>query len=343
MIMKKISKPTTEEITKKFEDLVTQNNYENIINFIKELIEKEVPSCEIFLYLDKYYYSPSEDNPSFKQALIMLRDDGTLHKLFNMDNSSVAIEIVAAYIDRSDNLDLNDKKLTELPSYVCYLHKLKTLNLTWNQLTSLPESISHLKQLEKLDLYHNDIAVFPESICLLPQLSELNLNNNQLTQLYKDIGQLQQLQKLYLQNNQLISLPESICHLRQLIILDLGYNQLSILPESIDQLQQLIVLNLNENQLTTLPDNIGQLHSLQIMDLDGNKIPTLPDNIVKLQPLPRSNYKPASAQLINIEIPTAHDIKSLDIEQIPKKHYEQTRKYNFPKIKSAPSKLEITI
>ena len=205
-----------EEISKKFEELVNKNNAGQLFNYIKELINSDVSSEEIFAQLDKYYYALPEENEIFKQALIMLRNDGIIYKIFDMFNGGMVTKIVDAYINKSDILDMSENSLTELPEAIGWLHKLKTLNLRFNRLTSLPESIGRLQQLQLLLLRDNQLTTLPESIVNLQQLRLLHLRDNRLTTLPENIGRLQQLNILLLRGNQITTIPRSIGQLQHL-------------------------------------------------------------------------------------------------------------------------------
>jgi hypothetical protein len=75
-------------------------------------------------------------------------------------------------------LDLENKKLTELPGSIGDLRNLEILYLYENQLTSLPERIGNLKNLQTLYLENNQLTRLPERIGDLTDLEILHLGDN---------------------------------------------------------------------------------------------------------------------------------------------------------------------
>jgi internalin A len=179
-------------------------------------------------------------------------------------------------------LDLNDRRLTELPESLGQLTQLQSLDLSRNQLTALPESLGQFTQLQRLDLTGNQLTTLPESLGQLTQLQRLDLAGNQLTTLPESLGQLTQLQWLDLAGNQLTTLPESLGQLTKLRRLYLISNQLTALPESFGRLAHLESLDLEHNQLTVLPDELDQLGRLQRLDVSDNRLKSLPESLKQL-------------------------------------------------------------
>lgn len=102
-------------------------------------------------------------------------------------------------------LDLSNKQLDKLPSYVLNMNNLQILNLSNNNLTgAFPAEIRHLKNLK-----------------------ELIVSNNKMTGVPAEIGQLESLEILDLSNNLLTGLPYEMANLKKLRILNLSGNKYS--------------------------------------------------------------------------------------------------------------------
>lgn len=102
----------------------------------------------------------------------------------------------------TNKLDLSNKQLTKLPSYVLNLNNLEELNVSSNQLTgALPAEIKNLKKLKILNLSNNLMTGVPAEVGQLANLEILNLANNQLTGLPYELGNLKNLKTLDLSGN----------------------------------------------------------------------------------------------------------------------------------------------
>ena len=121
---------------------------------------------------------------------------------YKSDNTSTSISVVSD----SDLLDLSQKNLSAVPSYVFKSTNLKILDLSNNKLTgAIPAEIGNLKNLK-----------------------ELYLGNNQMTGVPAEVGQLDKLEILDLSNNKLTGLPNELANLKNLKVLDLRGNNYSV-------------------------------------------------------------------------------------------------------------------
>jgi Leucine-rich repeat (LRR) protein len=93
-------------------------------------------------------------------------------------------------------MNLNNKKLTAIPSHLGSLTFLTTLYLGENPLSTVPEAISSLTGLEVLGMNNNHLTTLPplESLTLL---NKLNLGYNQLQSIPEVVGSLTFLTGLY--------------------------------------------------------------------------------------------------------------------------------------------------
>lgn len=108
---------------------------------------------------------------------------------------------------QAKDLNLSDKVLTHLPSYVTDMTSLETLNISGTGLIdALPAEIGHLKNLRVLDASNNAMTGVPSEIGQLTNLEELNFNNNKLTGIPSEIGNLKKLKVLNLAGNSIAQL-----------------------------------------------------------------------------------------------------------------------------------------
>ncbi|WP_373072186.1 leucine-rich repeat domain-containing protein [Sulfurimonas sp.] len=85
-------------------------------------------------------------------------------------------QIDATNIPNIKSLDLSNKKLHCVPSYILEFTSLESLNLSHNNLKELPKDITKLKYLKKLDISWNHIM----DINFLPKNIEVNYAWNRL-------------------------------------------------------------------------------------------------------------------------------------------------------------------
>ena len=204
------------------------------------------------------------------------------------------------------SLNLADNNLTSFPAPALELDKLQNLNLNNNRITETPENISNLTVLTALNLADNNITSFPAPVQELAKLQKLNLSHNHLTALPASIDKLAALSSLDLSNNLLITLPASIDKLTALSSLDLSYNHIAALPASIGEMTSLTSLNLESNQITSLPFTTGNLPELTHLNAASNTLTAIPEeltNMTKLQTLNLSEN--------NIQSPVTNLIKNL--------------------------------
>ena len=127
-------------------------------------------------------------------------------------------------------LDLSFRRLSVIPSELCFLSNLEVLNLNRNQLTAIdPHTFGNLQNLQKLYLANNQLTVIhPQTFGNLPNLSWLYLNQNQLTAIDPEtFSNLLNLQSLFLNQNQISTIaPQTFANLQNLQLLYLGNNQI---------------------------------------------------------------------------------------------------------------------
>ncbi|QTA93192.1 COR domain-containing protein [Desulfonema magnum] len=147
------------------------------------------------------------------------------------------LEIISkAEKEKSVELDLSERGITQLPGEIARLRHLTQLYLSANQLRELPKEIFQLKKLTILYLNSNQLRKLPGEIVQLKNLTILDLSSNQIRELPREIVQLKNLTILYLSSNQITRLPTEIVHLKKLKVLDMDHNPLTFPPmEIMDQ------------------------------------------------------------------------------------------------------------
>ncbi|CAH1272324.1 MFHAS1 [Branchiostoma lanceolatum] len=152
------------------------------------------------------------------------------------------------------SIDLECKRLTEIPDDVLSLTSAHMINLRHNKIKTLPPGFGLCFQatLKRLWLWRNQFTEFPEVVLQLSNLEILDLRENFICTLPPNISVLQKLQKLWLCENKLDSLPDSICDMENLTELMAHRNNLTTLPFGFGRLK-LKHLNLDENPLIQPP------------------------------------------------------------------------------------------
>lgn len=107
------------------------------------------------------------------------------------------------------HLQLNHKRLKEIPAEVFTFPNLRVLDLGKNNISEIPSDIVKLQNLEELTLGRNLIKAVPLEIGLLPKLKTLDINRNPVAELPDIIGYLNHLEKLILWGTGIEQLPES--------------------------------------------------------------------------------------------------------------------------------------
>ena len=101
-------------------------------------------------------------------------------------------DIKKEYVQSLRTLDLENKGLTEVPTYIGKFTGLVCLLLTSNRLSKLPKEVGNLSQLRDLYMSNNQFNEIPEIIFSLTNLETLHLSKNPIksipTKLNKLIG-----------------------------------------------------------------------------------------------------------------------------------------------------------
>ncbi len=172
----------------------------------------------------------------------------------------------------SNNTNVGNGLMGNIPSEIGNLSYLEYLNVTNNQLTgTIPIELLYLVNLKHLYIDDNELTgTIPIEIDNLSNLQSLALDNNQLTgNIPIQIGNLSYLEELYLDNNQLTgNIPEEVGNLSNLRELYLFNNQLTgNIPEEIGNLNNINKFYLFNNALEgCFSDSLTNICSLGFTD-----------------------------------------------------------------------------
>ena len=122
--------------------------------------------------------------------------DGTVDKIYEMKR-----------------VNLDDKRLKEIPKELGSLPNLQTLFLPDNQISTIPKELGNLHNLQELNLSNNRISTIPKELGNLHNLEILDLDNNQISTIPKELSSLHNLQSLYLGSNPIKEISEGLEHL----------------------------------------------------------------------------------------------------------------------------------
>lgn len=169
-------------------------------------------------------------------------------------------------------LELQNNKITSLPTEIRQLTHLRTLNISENQLETVPMDLFTSTSLIELFAAKNRFSGSFFSVDVARHLQHLQLSNNTLTSLTKSgILSLPELKHLDLTANRLDAFPE-VTSWTNLTTLLLGDNKLSVFPEGFCSLQQLRAADFTGNDLTKLDEEIALMQALQTLNIAANPL-----------------------------------------------------------------------
>lgn len=181
-------------------------------------------------------------------------------------------------------LNLNDKKIGQIPESIKYLSNLRELALAGNNLQELPQEIGLLDQLEMINLSYNKFDRVPEVIKKLVSLKKFFYKGNNLTTYPEVLKGISDLEEIDVSHNYLKSLPEEITRLKGLEVLRCKNNKLKNLPTTMNTLKKLRILDLSHNNLKNIPYWVEQ-KKFYYINLTNNPIEQLEEKLKKLQAL----------------------------------------------------------
>ena len=205
------------------------------------------------------------------------------------------VEPYEPFWEHIKQMDLNDKKLTNLHKLDEFCEQLEDLDVSSNQISQLngaPRTLRHLRishnylsdltawghlsNLQYIDVSNNEIESLSAFQCLI-HLRGLRADNNKIKSL-EGIGQLDGLLSLRLRGNMVDSLDFGGTKLQRLTDLDVMSNKIRDV-RNLQDLRSLSTLNLEDNDLYKFPSEDSELlWALKYLKLSGNNLESVDVN-----------------------------------------------------------------
>ena len=133
-----------------------------------------------------------------------------------MDDMNLVLKRLGDNLETVDSLNLTNRALKELPSFITSMSQLKFLYLDNNKLIFVPE-IGNFLLLEEMSIENNNLSLIPETFNDLKNLKLLNLSKNPIKCLNSSLfGGFDKLTTLWMNNCELMYLPKEIGALKSL-------------------------------------------------------------------------------------------------------------------------------
>ena len=140
-------------------------------------------------------------------------------------------KIVAKCVDSSEDVDLSNFGLSELPDDIFLLiksSKVKFFNVSFNVLSSIPIMISYMTRLTNLNLASNNISTLPRELAHCQQLQTVNISSNNFIEIPDTLWSLQSLLELIANNNFIANINEGLLREQEALqTIDLKNNPIS--------------------------------------------------------------------------------------------------------------------
>lgn len=174
-------------------------------NYIRMVKKSVLPLVAAIIFMSAYVQAQALLEPEELKAA----------KTYN------SLQEALAKPDSVIKLNLNKKKLTEIPAEVFSFPNLQLLNISRNKIKQIPADIDKLKNLQELDISNNDLTALPPQIGQLTNLVKLKLNRNEITALPPEMGDMRNLELIEMWDNELDTVPDEIKNLIHLKIFEL--------------------------------------------------------------------------------------------------------------------------
>ena len=172
----------------------------------------------------------------------------------------VARRIENAFLHDTNEINLADCMLTDLPKSFYQLKHLQNINLSGNRLTHLTSAFRNLENITSLDLSRNKFTRLPALHLNIQQPYHLNLSHNMIT-----------------------SVPQASFSLLNAIRINLSCNRIRRFPNKLEYFSNLKHLDISYNPIEAFPSCFAQLKAMEMLSIDGieqNKLKYLPPNAV---------------------------------------------------------------
>uniref|UniRef100_A0A8C4TI34 Leucine-rich repeat protein SHOC-2 n=1 Tax=Erpetoichthys calabaricus TaxID=27687 RepID=A0A8C4TI34_ERPCA len=187
-----------------------------------------------------------------------------------------SVLVLRAIRGNAKSLNLNGKKLKQVPVSLEKLTSLLSLQLKNNNIATLPVEMKALNNVSLICLLINQLICLL-SLCLFLAIYSFTINFVS--------PRLSNLEFLGLRNNKIENIPVELCSLSKLSELHLTSNKLTTIPQELRLLTNLTQLHLARNQISELPESLYKLRKLRILDVAGNLLKVFPFNELMLEEL----------------------------------------------------------
>ncbi|XP_064641390.1 leucine-rich repeat-containing protein 69-like isoform X1 [Lineus longissimus] len=247
---------------------------------------------------------------------LLLRALKSQPKLLNLNNKKLDnVPKLVGKLTTVNHIQLKSNNLRTLPKEFSTLLQLEILNLGNNVCEDLPEVLQYVESLRTLHIFNNYLVrLNPSVVSSLVNLTVLNLNNNKLETLPPEICRLSSLEYLSMDNNEMIELPVELCAVTTLREMRAAGNKLNGLPLEFGFLINLEKLYLQKNRIKELPESLGKMYNLRVLDIAANQLRIFPTELASL-PL-KELYCEENPLLDNIPVHSIQEEEVLSLKEM---------------------------
>lgn len=160
-------------------------------------------TLSFIMLIAAFYFFVRAMYPSALPGIVQTDDSGNTQDTSSKDQAADSSGTdTSTPTSKDKTLDLSNKNLDKIPSYVFNMTELEKLDVSHNALTgAIQAEIRQLRNLKVLDASDNQMTGVPAEVGQLSKLEVLDLSNNQLTGLPNELGNLKNLKTLNLSGN----------------------------------------------------------------------------------------------------------------------------------------------
>ncbi len=210
--------------------------------------------------------------------------------------------------DYSNKLDLRNKKLTEVPSFIYKIKNIEEIDLSSNLFETFPYELLQLENLKGIKLNNNQLKNLDFSQFENSNIEYLELNQNAIKWI-KGLEKLDKLVRISLVQNELTVIPNINSSSLQSVAL--GYNNIQRLNGEIGE--NVLQLSLTHNKIKKIDIAISEKEKLRVLNLQDNyEITEFPYDVLRLIELKELNLNGCNIISINDKaLPAMNQLEKL--------------------------------